>query len=141
MQEEPVLELVVNCLRSKRTWAVVGPEHYWNKYDLPGQYACYKEAETFLTISIHNCPTLIDVTTQADLIAGIEVIDEKRKGLYYNRKRVPGYFASSISTVPLWGSTHHWIMIGIPNQNDDGSSGLQTIHSKEMEPGKHARPL
>jgi hypothetical protein len=84
MQEEPVLELVVNCLRSKRTWAVVGPEHYWNKYDLPGQYACYKEAETFLTISIHNCPTLIDVTTQADLIAGIEVIDEKRKGLYYN---------------------------------------------------------
>ena len=120
MLRHSLLESAVRCLRSESTWPVVGPEHYWNRDNVIGQYACYKEAGHFLTISIHNCPKLIDAPTQADLVEGIEEIAEDREGLYCNKKFVPGYFVSALSTVPLSGSTHHWVMIGLPNPNVDG---------------------
>jgi hypothetical protein len=121
MQKHALLGIAVKCLPSKQTRLVVGPEHYWIKYGVPGQYACYREAEDFLTISVHNCPELIDdPATLAHLIAGIEEIREERQGLDCNKKFVPGAFASALGTVPLWGSTNHWIMIGIPNPSDDG---------------------
>jgi hypothetical protein len=62
-------------------------------------------------ISIHNLNSFLGPRQVANLIEGIESIDEFRWGIYANGKNIPGFYASAQSTRAVDGTRDHWYMV------------------------------
>ena len=87
------------------------PNFYPNRRGVWGMWVQFWQAGIYHMISIHNCSTILRPREIAELIEGIESIDEFRWGIYMNGKNVPGFYASARSGRLLSGSTDHWYMI------------------------------
>ena len=101
----------VDALRhvNPRFWE---PAPYQNRKGVWGMRFHFRQAYQYHFISVHNCAQCLQPSRLADVISGIEIIDESLWGLYANAKDVPGFYATARSTRTFDKSFDHWFMIG-----------------------------
>lgn len=88
------------------------PSYYRNRRGVRSMYVGFWNGRRYHTISVHNCQRTLPASELAYLIGGIELIDERRYGIYADTKNIPGFYATARSTRTFDASLNHWYMIG-----------------------------
>jgi hypothetical protein len=108
---------------------------YENSRGVRGRYFEFWRKDEHHRISVHNCEAPLRPLQLADLIQGIEYIDDDRSGAYFNRRGVRGFYAVAKSQHAFNGTHDHWYMISRTPELDPAETALsgQSTSQDEIE--------